>query len=184
MTPEPFRRSHSVRCLAGASVVIFGVAVLLFMPRLALAKPPANDALESAPTAGIGQAGRTGSASFIGSGTAAATAVATGFIIAKYEATENQRKIAEERARQAYQAMPAEKKKALKAKKIRYIAVDTQKDRRMKGRKAIMLWDTQSQEIVGRGVYDVATPPPLASRVTFETYSAEYIGEGRKGLIR
>jgi hypothetical protein len=184
MIKEPLRTWHRNRWFARALVLIPEAATLLFMPLLAPAKPPSNETSESAPTAGIGQAGRIGSATFIGSGTAEATAVATGFIIAKYEATENQRKVAEERARQAYQAMPAEKKKALKAKKIRYIAVDTQKDRRMKGRKAIMLWDTQSQEIVGRGVYDVAAPPPLASRVTFETYSAEYIGEGRRGPIR
>lgn len=129
-------------------------------------------------TTGIGQAARLGGAAQIASPAGEATVTASGFIIAKYQATEIQRKIAEQRARHAYHKMPPEKKQALQAKKIRYIAVATQKDYRFKGRQAVMIWDTQAKGLVGTDVYDVATPPPVGSSATFDTYAAEYVGAG------
>jgi hypothetical protein len=36
-----------------------------------------------------------------------------------------------------------------------------------------MIWDTQSQEVVGNNVYDVRRPPPVGSTAKFDTYSAE-----------
>jgi hypothetical protein len=41
-----------------------------------------------------------------------------------------------------------------------------------------MIWDTQSQEVVGNNVYDVKSPPPVGSTAKFDTYSAEYVGSG------
>jgi hypothetical protein len=62
----------------------------------------------------------------------------------------------------------------------RYIAVDTEKDQRTspKAKKSVMIWDTQSQEIVGNNVYDVESTPSVGSTARFETYSAEYVGSG------
>ena len=119
-----------------------------------------------------------GGAAQIASSFAETTVLASGFIIAKYQATEIQRQIAEQRARRVYQRMPPEKKKALKASKVRYLAVATKKDRRFKGRQAVMIWDTQAESLVGADVYDVATPPPTGTRAKFETYAAEYVGGG------
>ena len=114
-------------------------------------------------------------------------------IIAKYQASDRQRRVAAERARVAYARMArersvagerspertAKRRAASKPKKKlpRYIAVDTEADSRTKG-KAIMLWDTQSQEIVGNEVYDVERPPRPLETARFETYSAEYVGVG------
>ncbi len=62
----------------------------------------------------------------------------------------------------------------------RYIAVDTEKDEHTspKAKKAVMIFDTQAEEIVGNEVYDIASPPAVGSTAKFETYSAEYVGTG------
>lgn len=129
-------------------------------------------------TIGIGQAARIGGAAQIASPTGEASVIASGFIIAKYKATEIQRQIAEQRARRAYHKMPQAERQVLKAKKIRYIAVATQKDRRFAGRSAVMIWDTRTESLVGTDVYDVSTPPPVGGNAKFDTYAAQYVGDG------
>ena len=115
----------------------------------------------------------------IGAATGAVIAAVT-YIIAKHEATERQHRIAEERAQRAYARMSAERKSKMKARKTRYIAVDTEKDQHTaaEAKKSVMIWDTQSQEVVGNNVYDVKSPPPVGSTAKFDTYSAEYVGSG------
>ena len=60
------------------------------------------------------------------------------------------------------------------------IAVDTVKDERTtpQAKKAVMIWDTQAETLVGNNVYDVQAPPPLGAAAKFDTYSAEYVGSG------
>lgn len=105
---------------------------------------------------------------------------ATTYIIAKHQATERQRRVAEERARLAYRRMPVAKKAALKKNRVRYIAVDTEKNEHTspKAKKSVMIWDTQSEQVVGNNVYDVQTPPKEGQTAKFETYSAQYVGSG------
>ncbi len=125
-------------------------------------------------------AGASSAESFaIGAATGAVVGITT-YIIAKHQATERQRKIAEQRARVYYARLAPEKKTALKKKKVRYIAVDTEKDSKTspKAEKAVMIWDTQSETIVGNNVYDVQDTPSVGSTAKFETYSAEYVGSG------
>jgi outer membrane biosynthesis protein TonB len=76
---------------------------------------------------------------------------------------------------------PSEPAVAEKPKELpRYIAVDTVKDKRASptAKKVVMIWDTQSESLVGNNVYDVSNPPPVGAKTKFETYSAEYIGAG------
>jgi hypothetical protein len=115
----------------------------------------------------------------IGAATGAVVAAVT-YVIAKHEATERQHRIAEERAQRAYAQMSAERKSKMKARKTRYIAVDTEKDEHTapEAKKSVMIWDTQSQEVVGNNVYDVKSPPAVGSTAKFDTYSAEYVGSG------
>ncbi len=172
-----------------------------------------------------------------GTGIVGAGLVRAVVIIAKYKATERQRRIAEENGRRAYTRMvserepapqkktasskphkvaaekPAARKTAAKPKKAaspavneriadtqprpepepegtpkkqavrkksapRYIAVDTEADARSKGAKSVMIWDTQSQQIVGNDVYDVQAVPRVGTIARFETYSAKYVGSG------
>ena len=111
---------------------------------------------------------------------AAAGAVAgmTAYIIAKHQATERQRRIAEARARIYYGRLAASKKVAMKKRKVRYIAVDTEKDAKTspKAKKAVMIYDTEANSMVGDTVYDVQTPPKAGTVAKFDTYSAEYVG--------
>jgi len=121
----------------------------------------------------------TGESIAIGAATGAVVAF-TAYVIAKHQATERQRRIAEQRARVYYGHLAPEKKMALKKKKVRYIAVDTEKNDQTspKAKKAVMIWDTQSETVVGNNVYDVQNTPSVGSTAKFETYSAEYVGSG------
>jgi len=104
----------------------------------------------------------------------------TAYVIAKHQATERQRRIAEARARVYYAHLAPAKKVALKQKRVRYIAVDTEKDAKTapKAKKSIMIWDTQSQSMAGNNVYDVQNTPAVGGTAKFDTYSAEYVGGG------
>lgn len=112
---------------------------------------------------------------------AVALAAGTAYIISKQQATERQRKIAEQRARlymarqqQQLAAQPAAKK----AKPARYIAVQTEKSQQSKGNAAVMVFDTQTNQVVGNNVYDLKTAPQVGQTAKFDTYSAQYVGAG------
>ncbi len=109
-----------------------------------------------------------------------AVVAATTYIIAKHQATERQRRLAAMRARAYYSRLSEQKKVTLRKRKVRYIAVDTERDQRTspRAKKAIMIWDTQTHEIIGNNVYDVEAAPAVGSTARFETYSAEYVGTG------
>ena len=88
---------------------------------------------------------------------------------------DDQRKVTAERALRTVAALSAKKTELPKI-----IAVDTEPDARKQGARTIMLWDTQTEEIVGNKVYDVETPPKLGDVAMWETYSAQYVGVGRE----
>ena len=111
----------------------------------------------------------------IGLGTGAA-AGAIAYVIAKHEATERQRRIAEERARLAYERMSAERRAQVKNR--RYIAVPTVREQNSTGAQSVMVYDTQTEQVVGNNVYDVKSEPKDGQVSKFDTYSAEYIGTG------
>ena len=102
------------------------------------------------------------------------------YFIAKHEATERQRQVAEMRARQSYARMSAQRRANLKKKKIRYIAVDTEKGAKSspKARKTVMIYDTETQKIASNNAYDVAQSPSVGSTTKIDSYSAEYVGSG------
>ena len=70
--------------------------------------------------------------------------------------------------------------KARPKKLPRYIAVDTAKDERTvpQAAKSVVIFDTETQEVVGNNVYDVKSTPPVGGTAKFETYTAEYVGTG------
>jgi hypothetical protein len=102
------------------------------------------------------------------------------YFIAKHEATERQRQVAEMRARQSYARMSPKRKAGLKQKKVRYIAVDTEKSAKSspKAKKTVMIYDTQTQRIASNSAYDVEKAPTVGSTAKIDTYSAEYVGSG------
>jgi hypothetical protein len=101
---------------------------------------------------------------------------ATAYIIAKHQATERQRRIAEERARLAYQSAPPPRR--AQYRKSRYIAVDTVREKDASGAKSVMIYDTQTQQVVGNDVYDLKQSPKEGTISRYDTYSAEYVGGG------
>ncbi len=112
---------------------------------------------------------------------AVALAGATAYIISKQQATERQRKIAEQRARiymarreQQLAAQPAAKK----AKPARFIAVQTERTEQSQGKASVMVFDTQTNEVVGNNVYDLKSAPQVGQTAKFDTYSAQYVGTG------
>ena len=111
----------------------------------------------------------------IGLGTGAAVGVMA-FVIAKHEATERQRRYAEERARLDYERMSAQRK--AEVKKHRYIAVPTVREKNSTGAQSVMVYDTQSQQVIGNNVYDLKSTPKDGQVSKFDTVSAEYVGTG------
>jgi hypothetical protein len=112
----------------------------------------------------------------ISSAIAGAATVIT--IVAVHEATERQRHVAQEQGHLASQKI-TEQPKTKGAKNSRYIAVATLREPDSKGAKSLMIFDTQTDQVVGNHVYDVKTEPKTGQVVKFETYSAEYVGTGR-----
>jgi hypothetical protein len=124
---------------------------------------------------GIAKAAGANSATAVAVGLGTGAAVgALAYVIAKHEATERQRRIAEERARLAYERMSAERKAQVRQQ--RYIAVSTVREQNDKGASSVMIYDTQSQQIISNQVYDVKNPPKDGQVQKYDTYSAQYVG--------
>jgi len=75
----------------------------------------------------------------------------------------------------------AQEKQPEKTKLPRYVAIDTVKDKRAAPgtQKVVMIWDTQSEALVNNSVYDVQTVPAVGSTAKFDTFSAQYVGNGQ-----
>jgi hypothetical protein len=102
------------------------------------------------------------------------------YAIARHEATEHQRQLAEQRARQSYARMPAQRRANMKAHKVRYIAVDTERGQKSspKAKKTVMIYDTQTERVASNVAYDVEKTPSVGSTAKIDNYSAEYVGSG------
>jgi len=112
---------------------------------------------------------------------AVVVAAASAYIISKQQATERQRKIAEQRARlymARRQQQLASQPSAKKAKPSRFIAVQTEKTAKSQGKASVMVFDTQTNEVVGNNVYDLKSAPQVGQTAKFDTYSAQYVGTG------
>jgi len=88
----------------------------------------------------------------------------------RHTATELQRHTAEKNAK---------KKANLKAKKIRYILVPTVKSAETspKAKEVRMTWDTQSESLVDKYVYEFENPPAVGTVAKVGGYTAEYTGQ-------
>ena len=84
------------------------------------------------------------------------------------------------RARQSYAGMSAKRKADMRANKVRYIAVDTERGQASspKAKKTVMIYDTQTQRVASNSAYDVEKPPAVGSAAKIDNYSAEYVGSG------
>ena len=138
------------------------------------------------------------SAAAEGTGVQGSSLVHAVVILATHEASVKQRAVAEQNGRRAVAKLQARiaaqekapprvkpsggKKPALASrsprKLPRVIAIVTEKDSQTDGKaaKAIMLFDTHSQQIVGNKVYDIESEPRPGEEVRFETHAANYLG--------
>ena len=112
------------------------------------------------------------------------------FIISKQQATARQRQIALQNARAAEARLLAQQKatptrrttsgqpaKKAPAQMPKYIAVDTETSSQSpSGAKPVMLYDTQSQRLVGNDVFNLKSRPAEGTVKKFDTMSAKYVG--------
>ena len=103
---------------------------------------------------------------------AAGRVTARFYWVAKYAATPVQREAAAAHGRAIVKKITNRRAPV----KSRYIAVTTKRDSRSKTATSVMIFDTQSDSIVGNSVYDLNERPPDGQAVRFETYSASYFG--------
>ncbi|MBV9656947.1 MAG: hypothetical protein JO295_02445 [Verrucomicrobia bacterium] len=142
---------------------------------------PGESAASVGSVAGVA-AGLIGSAAGLNSGQAAALGAGVGlaaagitYAIAKHQADERQRQVAEENARRLYLAQSAERKAAIR-RRSRYIAVRTSRNSQSTGKASCMVFDTEKQQVVGNTVYDCRETPQTGSTAKFDSYNATYVG--------
>lgn len=121
--------------------------------------------------------------------------------VGAYRATARQIQLADQRASSLFDRMPASEKKALKDEGIRYLAVRTEDPNPEQMRQirnamkrpsgaygtptgaapkkvyCVMVWDTQTREVVGKDCYAVLKLPTPGEPARFDTYTAQYVGE-------
>jgi hypothetical protein len=97
----------------------------------------------------------------------------------RHTATELQRRTAEKNAKIYYTHLAPKKKADLKTKKIRYILVPTVKSEETspKVKEVRMTWDTQSESLVDKYVYEFENPPAVGTVAKVGGYTAEYTGQ-------
>src|SRR5205823_3514821 len=101
---------------------------------------------------GVAKAAGASNTTAVAAGMAAGAAIgAVVYVVAKHQATERQRRVAEERARLAYERMSAERKTRVRQR--RYIAVPTVREPNATGQQSVMVFDTQNQQVIGNNVY-------------------------------
>jgi hypothetical protein len=119
--------------------------------------------------------------------------------VGAYKATPQQTRLADQRAAASYKRFSPQQKKTLKESGTRYLAVRTadptpaqqteirknmQKPGSLySGPKAasgkvycVMIWDTQTREVVGTDCYAVLSLPTPGTIAHFDTYTAQYVG--------
>jgi hypothetical protein len=96
----------------------------------------------------------------------------------RHTATELQRRTAESNAKIYYAHLTPKKKADLKAKKIRYILVPTVKSAETspQAKEVRMTWDTQSESLVDKYVYEFEIPPAVGTVAMVGGHTAEYAG--------
>jgi hypothetical protein len=94
----------------------------------------------------------------------------------RHTATELQRRTAEKNAKAYYAHLTPKKKADLKAKKIRYILVPTVKspETSPQAKEVRMTWDTQSESLADKYVYEFANPPAAGTVAMVGGHTAEY----------
>lgn len=118
---------------------------------------------------GVGYVG----SSAIGYGISGATSLVVS-VMARHEASEQQRQIAEARA-EAYLAGLDEGQRR-EVKKRRYLAVETKRQPENTGKRSVMVFDTKNDRLVGNEVLDIGSAPATGTTAKFDTVNTTYVG--------
>ena len=117
-----------------------------------------------------------------------------------YRATPQQVRLADQRAATTFNQLSPQEKKAFNESGTRYLAVRTsdptptqwteiRRNMEKPGSRysgpnkapgkiyCVMVWDTQSREIVGTDCYAVLELPTPGTLVRFDTFTAQYVGD-------
>ena len=110
---------------------------------------------------------------------AASRIIETQTMFIRHTATELQLRTAEKNAKIYYAHLTPGKKADLKAKKIRYVLIPTVKSAETspKAKEVRMTWDTQSESLVDKYVYEFENPPAVGTVAMVGGHKAEYTGE-------
>jgi hypothetical protein len=101
-----------------------------------------------------------------GPGLAAGSAAAERlYYIQKYEATSEQVETVKRHGREYVKKNRAS---------TRYVALRTPRDHRAKGKESVMIFDTQTAEIVGNSVYDLNTAPLPGAKFELNNHPMRY----------
>src|SRR5205823_15088331 len=105
--------------------------------------------------------------------------IETQTIFIRHTATELQRRTAEKNAKIHYAHLEPKKKADLKAKKIRYLLVPTvnSAETSPKAKEVRMTWDTHSESLVDKYVYEFEIPPAVGTVAMVGGHTAEYAGQ-------
>ena len=108
---------------------------------------------------------------------AASRIIETQTMFIRHTATELQRRTAEKNAKIYYAHLTPKKKADLKAKKIRYLLVPTVKSAETspQAKEVRMTWDTQSESLVDKYVYEFEKPPAVGTVAKVGDHTAESI---------
>jgi len=100
------------------------------------------------------------------------------------QATELQKRVAEQNAKAYYARLGAGQKNELKKKNIRYLAVPTVRSKQTssKAKVVLMIWEMARESLVSEYVYEVDTVPPVGEVASYDKMRAEYIGKGPETL--
>ncbi len=97
-------------------------------------------------------------------------------VIQHYQATKKQREVATARAQTFTRKVETKRKPK---PKTRYVAVETPRVEKSKGQASVMIFDTETQQLVGNNqVYDIEKKPSKGEVAKFDTYTAQYVGTG------
>jgi hypothetical protein len=102
----------------------------------------------------------------------------------RHTATELQRRIATQNAKAYFARLGPGKKKELKKKNIRYLAVPTVRSKQTspKAKEVLMIWDIPRESLAGEYVYELDTAPTVGEVASYDKMRAEYIGKGPETL--
>ena len=96
--------------------------------------------------------------------------------VATRESTRQQREVAEANARRVYFSKKSKRRMAMRKRRARYVAVQTVRNTDSTGDVSCMVFDVQTEKLIGTTVFDCDRAPQIGETIKFATFSATYVG--------